>query len=85
MTDCQPTRTPADVGTKLSAAGDSPSDPTLYRSLTGALQYVTITRPIFPALFRKHVFICMILALYILLMSNAFFVISKALLIMVYF
>jgi hypothetical protein len=36
---------PADVGTKLSAAGDTLSDLTLYRSLTSALQYVTLTRP----------------------------------------
>src|SRR4051812_28857804 len=45
MTDCQPARTPADVGEKLSANGDPFSDPTLYRSITGALQYVTLTRP----------------------------------------
>jgi hypothetical protein len=45
MTDSQPCRTPADVGTKLSADGDPVPDPTLYRSLTGALQYATLTRP----------------------------------------
>ena len=45
MIDCQPCRTPADVGTKLSADGDPVPDPTLYRSLTGALQYATLTRP----------------------------------------
>jgi hypothetical protein len=41
MTDCPPSRTPVDVGTKLSTDGDHVS----YRSLTGALQYATLTRP----------------------------------------
>ncbi|XP_019084178.1 PREDICTED: uncharacterized protein LOC109125877 [Camelina sativa] len=46
MDKCNPCTTPADPRTKLSAA-DSPafSDPTLYRSLAGALQYLTFTRP----------------------------------------
>jgi hypothetical protein len=45
MIDCQPSRTPVDTTTKLSVDGEVFSDPTLYRSLTGALQYLTITRP----------------------------------------
>ena len=45
MYDCQPSRTPADIGAKLSTEGDHVSDPTHYRSITGALQYVTLTRP----------------------------------------
>lgn len=45
MSDCQPSRTPADTGAKLSATGDPISDPTFYRSITGALQYATLTRP----------------------------------------
>ena len=39
MLDCHPTRTPADTGSKPI------SDTTLYRSLTGALQYMILTRP----------------------------------------
>ncbi|XP_074292135.1 uncharacterized protein LOC141618988 [Silene latifolia] len=46
MTSCNPTTTPVDVGSKLDAtAGPRISDPSLYRSLAGALQYLTITRP----------------------------------------
>ncbi|GJZ67285.1 ribonuclease H-like domain-containing protein [Tanacetum coccineum] len=40
-----PYRTPVDTDSKLSADGDPVSDPTLYRSLAGALQYLTFTRP----------------------------------------
>jgi hypothetical protein len=84
MTDSQPTRTPADVASKLSGDGDSLSDPTLYLGLTGALQYANFTRPDIHILFDKLVFTYMIRALLILLMSNTFFVISKALLTIAY-
>jgi len=46
MTDCKPCSTPVDTQAKLSAdLGDSVADPTAYRSLAGALQYLTFTRP----------------------------------------
>ena len=46
MNDCKPCSTPIDTQTKLSAAlGDPMDDPTAYRSLAGALQYLTFTRP----------------------------------------
>lgn len=46
MSSCKPTHTPVDTASKLSAS-DSPhvADLTLYRSLAGALQYLTFTRP----------------------------------------
>ena len=46
MTDCKPCSTPVDTQGKLSAdVGDHVADPTSYRSLAGALQYLTFTRP----------------------------------------
>lgn len=46
MADCKPCATPIDTASKLSADSGPPvSDGTLYRSLAGALQYLTITRP----------------------------------------
>ncbi|GJR53626.1 ribonuclease H-like domain-containing protein [Tanacetum coccineum] len=44
MDSSNPTRTPVDTESKLSANGDLVSDPTLYRSLAGGLQYLTFTR-----------------------------------------
>ncbi|GJY45251.1 ribonuclease H-like domain-containing protein [Tanacetum coccineum] len=38
-------RTPVDIESKLGSDGDPVSDPALYRSLSGALQYLTFTRP----------------------------------------
>ncbi|KAJ0779315.1 putative RNA-directed DNA polymerase [Helianthus annuus] len=46
MTACKPCTTPVDLSSKLSASdGSRFSDPTLYRSLAGALQYLTFTSP----------------------------------------
>ncbi|GJX56830.1 ribonuclease H-like domain-containing protein [Tanacetum coccineum] len=45
MLNCKPCRTPVDTNSKLSADGAPISDSTLYRSLAGALQYLTFTRP----------------------------------------
>jgi hypothetical protein len=46
MTDCNPCSTPVDTQGKLSEAeGLLVSDPTAYRSLAGALQYLIFTRP----------------------------------------
>ncbi|RZC20346.1 Retrovirus-related Pol polyprotein from transposon RE2 [Glycine soja] len=46
MANCSSCPTPIDTKPKLSASKDSPyEDPTKYRSLAGALQYLTYTRP----------------------------------------
>ncbi|KAJ9543513.1 LOW QUALITY PROTEIN: hypothetical protein OSB04_023220 [Centaurea solstitialis] len=45
MDTCNPCSTPADTKSKLPLSGAPVSDPTLYRSLAGALQYLTFTRP----------------------------------------
>ena len=46
MSDCKPCSTPVDTQAKLSEAEGTPvTDPTAFRSLAGALQYLTFTRP----------------------------------------
>ncbi|GJU81262.1 ribonuclease H-like domain-containing protein [Tanacetum coccineum] len=45
MHTCHSRRTPVDTDTKLRVDGTPVSDPTLYRSLAGALQYLTFTYP----------------------------------------
>lgn len=46
MMECKPCLTPVDLKSKLEPeAGPKVKDPTLYRSLAGALQYLTFTRP----------------------------------------
>jgi hypothetical protein len=44
MSKCHPTSTPVDSKSKLSAEDGPPvADPSQYRSLAGALQYLTLT------------------------------------------
>jgi hypothetical protein len=46
MSDCKPCSTPVDTQAKVSFDKGAPvSDPIAYRSLAGALQYLTFTRP----------------------------------------
>jgi len=46
MSDCHSTSTPVDCKSKLSASDGAPvADPSEYRSIAGALQYLTLTRP----------------------------------------
>jgi hypothetical protein len=45
MADCKPCTTPVALDPKLSASGALVADPTDFRSLAGALQYLTFTRP----------------------------------------
>jgi hypothetical protein len=45
MAECKPCATPVDTQGKLSAIGPPVADPTGYRSLAGALQYLFFTRP----------------------------------------
>ena len=46
MLHCKPVSTPIDTTAKLSATAGLPlSNPTTYRSIAGALQYLTLTRP----------------------------------------
>ncbi|KAI3518778.1 hypothetical protein L1887_07591 [Cichorium endivia] len=46
MQDYKPSATPADTNSKLNATAGNPlTDTSLYRSLAGALQYLTFTRP----------------------------------------
>ncbi|GKB84574.1 ribonuclease H-like domain-containing protein [Tanacetum coccineum] len=45
MVKCNSSRTPVDTESKLGDDGDRISDPTLYRSLAGSLQYLTFTCP----------------------------------------
>jgi hypothetical protein len=44
MVDCQPSRPPIGTNSKLSSSGEPFSDATLYRRLSGALEYLIVTR-----------------------------------------
>lgn len=45
MHDAKPIGSPTEPYSRLCATGDPMAEPSLYRSVVGALQYVTITRP----------------------------------------
>ncbi|GJQ97089.1 ribonuclease H-like domain-containing protein [Tanacetum coccineum] len=45
MMNCNPYKTLADTESKIGPDGDPVSNPSLYRSLAGSLQYLTFTRP----------------------------------------
>jgi hypothetical protein len=60
MTNCQPTRTLADVGAKLSAYGDSLSGSTLYHVLPVLFNMPLSLVLILHILFNKLVFTFMI-------------------------
>ena len=46
MIECKAAPTPVDTRAKLSSSDGAPvADPSEYRSLVGALQYITMTRP----------------------------------------
>ena len=81
MAACKPCSTPVDLNPKLSADGDPISDPTDFRSLAGALQYLTFTRPdIAYAVQQVCLHTCMIRASLILQPSSGSFIMFVALL-----
>nr|XP_034924377.1 uncharacterized mitochondrial protein AtMg00810-like [Populus alba] len=45
MVDCKPMSTPLEAKTKISSNNTLMEDPSYYRGIVGALQYLTLTRP----------------------------------------
>jgi hypothetical protein len=61
MVDCKPILTLVDTHAKVSTESGPPiTDLTHFRSLTGALQYLTFTRPISPTPSSRSASTCMI-------------------------
>lgn len=82
MTNAKPSSTPFVCGHHLSAEGKLFSDLTLFRSLAGTLQYLTITRPIYPFLLIPFVNLCMLQPKIIFVLSSVFCLMLKTQLIM---
>jgi hypothetical protein len=79
MLECQPCRKLVDTASKLSSEGESSSGDGLYRSLTGALQYLTLTPPKLSYVVQQACLTCMTLMFLIIITSNTFFVILREL------
>ena len=55
MTECKPCSTPVDTNPKVAAADGAPvADATDFRSLAGALQYLTFSRSAFICMIRVN-------------------------------
>ena len=64
MSQCKPAPTPITTSSKLGADAGSPhDDPTLNRSLAGALQYLTFIRSDMSYVVQQVCVLCMILRL----------------------
>ena len=73
MADCKHVSTPVDCNPKLSVDGVPVEDATDFRSLAGALQYLTFTRPdIAYAVQQICLYICIIHGSRISLLSRGF-------------
>ncbi|GJT18992.1 ribonuclease H-like domain-containing protein, partial [Tanacetum coccineum] len=78
MTNCNPSQTPVDTESKLRDDGDPVSDPTLYRTIAGSLQYLTCMLAVhwimgysyFPHLLHHWLLIRMRIGLAALLLSD---------------
>jgi len=86
MSECKPCSTPVDTHAKVPAdIGPPVSDPTHYKSLAGALHYLTFTRPDISYASSRSVYICMIRESPTCLLSSESYSIFVALSIMVFF